>query len=820
MGTRLSSPTLWAIISTLIFNLLIVATAQQTDTINDPLYSSQWHLRNTGQIGGTRGEDIDVQSVWQRYKGEGVFISIVDGDLDFTHEDLMPNISVDHSVDYFPRFSVSDRNRRYYNHATAVAGVAAARDNTSGVRGVAPRATIYSLNLLGSMPTTSGRILISTTAAVSAFTHYRQITAVSNNSWGAADQFHNRDSMIFMAIETGLREGFDGKGLSYVFAAGNKHVVDGIAHGDNANYDAMLSHHGVIVVCATSNRGERSPFSEYGANLWVCAPGSGIRTTERPGNRYGRFSGTSFSAPMVSGVIALMREANSALTWRDVKLILANSARRNDVTDSGWGNGALKYNSFSDRYHFNHQYGFGVVDAQAAVDMASEWVNLPPRESYTETQCGLFSLPSLESSPITSEIPVTSAINFIEHIDFFLTFQNLNVPPFSNPSNQHNLYNIHDLRITLTSPSGTISELAVPATSHLEGRVSGTWRFGTAKHLGEDPSGTWTFQLEDIRNRNSIIGSLGCAIRVYGYKIDLAVAADRVLLESNIEGAELTATLTGAQWNNALQSSHFELKGASSQLSISQVSRISGTEAIVTLAFTGNLTQDTQFQLEAVSGAVSNRSSSLLSDEFQVSANKPTVLKPVTAPQAAVGTNYRFIVTTNTFASLEQPLTFSIGGETVPGLATSGTVISGVPTSSSRYTLTVTATTPDGNSAMTSFVLQVRPRGYPIVVNHIPEQIIVVGRAYTFNLVEHQVFVDSDSENSMLSYTVSGNPDWLQYMTTTGIFSGTPDQRTSSGKITVTITATDSEGNTTKTFLNLRFAMRVRLKVFLEGALQ
>ena len=81
-----------------------------------------------------------------------------------------------------------------------------------------------------------------------------------------------------------------------------------------------------------------------------------------------------------------MRQANPSLTWRDLKLILAASARKNDPTNTGWKDGARKYTSTSatDRYHFNHEYGFGVVDAKAAVDMAKGWTNsLPPLKSST-----------------------------------------------------------------------------------------------------------------------------------------------------------------------------------------------------------------------------------------------------------------------------------------------------------------------------------------------------------------------------------------------------------------------------------------------------
>ena len=76
---------------------------------------------------------------------------------------------------------------------------------------------------------------------------------------------------------------------------------------------------------------------------------------------------------------ALLRQANPDLTWRDLKLILAASARKNDATNPGWEEGAPKYgaDSAEERYHFNHEYGFGMVDAGAALDLARGWTSAP-----------------------------------------------------------------------------------------------------------------------------------------------------------------------------------------------------------------------------------------------------------------------------------------------------------------------------------------------------------------------------------------------------------------------------------------------------------
>ena len=84
-----------------------------------------------------------------------------------------------------------------------------------------------------------------------------------------------------------------------------------------------------------------------------------------------RRPGSSAATPIVSGVVALIREANNTLTWRDVKLILAASARKVDAGNAGWVEGAFKYGSTTDRYNFNHEYGFGMVDAKAVINLPS-----------------------------------------------------------------------------------------------------------------------------------------------------------------------------------------------------------------------------------------------------------------------------------------------------------------------------------------------------------------------------------------------------------------------------------------------------------------
>ena len=334
--------------------------------IEDSLYACQWHLDNLNQT------DINVEPVWEEdIKGEGINVAVVDDGMYYTHVDLKDNVDTSKNHDYS---GSGDIYTPFEHHGTHVAGLIAARDNDIGVRGVAPRATVYGYNLLVN-PTFLNR--------ADSMGRNKEVTAVSNNSWGHTDGPWLSRAMAFWtaAIESGLTSGYGGKGVFYAYAGGNGHE-----EGDNSNLDEYNNHYGVTAVCAVNDHDTRSGFSEMGANLWVCAPSDdrsdlhqGILTTENSDRYYEEFDGTSASTPIVSGVAALMRGANPDLTWRDVKLILAGSARRNDARNTGWQDGARKYasNSDSDRYHFNHEYGFGVVDAKAAVDLAKEWRSLP-----------------------------------------------------------------------------------------------------------------------------------------------------------------------------------------------------------------------------------------------------------------------------------------------------------------------------------------------------------------------------------------------------------------------------------------------------------
>ena len=506
--------------------------------INDSLYSCQWHLRN--QEPG--GEDINVEPVWaEGINGEGINVAVVDDTMDYSHEDLVGNINSSLNHDYA---GMGGAYRPFDHHGTAVAGVIAARDNGIGVRGVASKATVYGYNWLAGDWQQFKDI-----NRADAMSRNRVVTAVSNNSWGPPDGpwLGYANQLWKLAVDSGIREGYDGKGVFYVFAGGNGgrghrenpdgtlvggHVDNIKDRGDDSNLDELANYYAVTAVCAVNDQDTRSSYSEKGANLWVCAPSGdsdqghrGIVTTENSDRYRDDFSGTSAATPIVSGVAALLRQANPDLTWRDLKLILAASARKNDAANPGWAEGARKYGSGSaaDRYHFNHEYGFGVVDARAAVALARGWTNVPTLESVSAASEAAVTIPPPSGSApqtVTTTLALNTGIRFTEFVEINTDFDHMS---------------FRDMEIELVSPSGAVSKLAVPFNTryyHTDElflhptlgeiprrfyvQLDGEFRFGSARHLGEDPNGQWTLRLTD--HFPALGGTLrSWSIKVYGH---------------------------------------------------------------------------------------------------------------------------------------------------------------------------------------------------------------------------------------------------------------------------------------------------------------
>lgn len=496
-------------------------------TPNDPLFPIQWHHRNETQGGGALWIDANVTSVWNRYRGKGITIGIIDDGVQHTHPDLTSNYNA--SLDYDFNGIDSDPtpgNLTTDSHGTACAGVAAATGgNGIGVSGTAPAATLTGYRLIA-LETTDR-------SEADAFAIRNDVVQIKSNSWGAPDDGETVEGpgpLATAALANGTTNGRGGLGTIYVFAGGNGHDF-----GDNSNYDGYANSIHTIAVGAINDRGFQSWFSERGANLHVCAPSTGskssqgIITTDLTGNsgenstttgaddlpdrNYTRnFSGTSAAAPAVAGVCALMLEANPNLGWRDVQEILLRTARMVHHTDPDWAVNAAGL-------HFNHKYGAGMVDANAAVTLAERWTNLGPQALTQVAQTGLsVAIPDNQTTGISRTFTVNDATLRVEQVEVILNI---------------NHARRGDLEISLTSPGGTRSLLA---EQHPDpGDHYANWTFTSVRHWGETAAGTWTLTIRDLAS--STTGTLTAAtLKVHGSRPSTTTAVPTAVVLTKEDG--------------------------------------------------------------------------------------------------------------------------------------------------------------------------------------------------------------------------------------------------------------------------------------------
>ncbi len=469
---------------------------------SDPYFPNQWHLNNT--FSGQADNDANVIPAWNAgYTGAGAQIAIVDDGLQWMHPDLTPNYIAGGSFDfngvnpflYDPDSDPTPIGNE--GHGTAAGGVAAARDNTTCGIGSAYRAGVAGIRLISDAEPDAVEA-----GALSYQNGAGGETGITNdiysNSWGPFDDgatLEGPGPLTFAALANNTANGRGGKGSIYVWAAGN-----GRGDDDNINADGYANSRHVIAVGAIGPDGVASWYSEPGAPMLVTAPSSaagiGITTTDLMGglgyngladaNCTNGFGGTSSATPLVAGVVALMLQANPNLTWRDVQYILLESAAQNDPTDPDWTtNGA--------GHLINHNYGFGRVDAGAAVTLAANWENVGPERTITLPLRAVNQpIPDGNMLGVTDSFVVSTDNLPIEHIEVIF-------------SASHTWRG--DISVTLTSPAGTASQLMVPRPDNSAAGYN-SWRFSSVRHWGENPNGTWSIRVYDpVSSESGTFGS-------------------------------------------------------------------------------------------------------------------------------------------------------------------------------------------------------------------------------------------------------------------------------------------------------------------------
>jgi len=344
---------------------------------DDELFAREWHLENTGMLGEvtdglTQGADARVIAAWKLLDGFGsdqVVVGVIDDGFDLGHPDLA-NKAVSpwdferNSADVHPApdpMSPIDGNW----HGTACAAVAVGNAGGGHIVGAAPNARLMPVRMNESL---------SPDLVAQWFDHMADEGAwIVSCSWGAEAEVYPLPARIAHAITRCATEGRNGKGCVILFAAGNdRRDIDDPPRSQNG----LATHPDVMAISACSSRDEFSSYSNFGKDVWVCAPSSGqgawdITTADVTGtyiDASGRerssgyaagdynphFTGTSSACPLAAGVCALVLSANPELTAAEVRDIVKRTARKIGPA-SDYRNGR------------SVKFGFGCVDAEAAV---------------------------------------------------------------------------------------------------------------------------------------------------------------------------------------------------------------------------------------------------------------------------------------------------------------------------------------------------------------------------------------------------------------------------------------------------------------------
>ena len=519
----------------------------------DPLRSEQWHLKNTGQSTfssstGIVGIDINTAFAFgNSFLGQDIRIAVSDTGVEINHSDLKSNVLEGASKDYtltppYLGFPTPDDA-----HGTAVSGIIAAEAwNNYGVTGVAPLAKIAGFQFLSSAQT-SGILMDQASGDFDIF-NYSYGDSVTRDIPSDLDYLDQLQDMV--------TNGRGGLGSFFVKSAGNEFIfADSFSrptvcapHNSNAPFENESPY--LLVVGAVDARGVKSTYSSAGSNIWVSAPGGeygdsepAILTTDLPtclkgfskatSNPVNPFeynnalnsscdftsamNGTSSAAPIVSGSIALILSANPNLTHREVKHILAMSAKKIDQYNQSFSGSDHPSNfllgcpglSLDDYDYeqgwvpnargitYNNFYGFGMVDTEAAIKMARDFSLDPlnalplPSQIVENKDFNLLSyrsspgaaIPDKDAAGLDDTITINSALSFVETVQIRVSVDHARSG---------------DIGIELTSPSGVKSILLNINNSFLiDGDEDLNITLASQAFYGEVADGAWTIKVID-----------------------------------------------------------------------------------------------------------------------------------------------------------------------------------------------------------------------------------------------------------------------------------------------------------------------------------
>uniref|UniRef100_P29121-8 Isoform 8 of Proprotein convertase subtilisin/kexin type 4 n=1 Tax=Mus musculus TaxID=10090 RepID=P29121-8 len=441
----------------------------------DPWFSKQWYMNKEIQ------QDLNILKAWnQGLTGRGVVISILDDGIEKDHPDLWANYDPlasydfnDYDPDPQPRYTPNDENR----HGTRCAGeVSATANNGFCGAGVAFNARIGGVRMLDGA--------ITDIVEAQSLSLQPQHIHIYSASWGPEDDGRTVDGPGLLtqeAFRRGVTKGRQGLGTLFIWASGN-----GGLHYDNCNCDGYTNSIHTLSVGSTTRQGRVPWYSEACASTFTTTFSSGvvtdpqIVTTDLHHQCTDKHTGTSASAPLAAGMIALALEANPLLTWRDLQHLVVRASRPAQLQAEDWRiNGVGR--------QVSHHYGYGLLDAGLLVDLARVWLPTKPQKKcairvvHTPT-------PILPRMLVPKNVTACSdgsrrrLIRSLEHVQVQLSLS------YSRRG---------DLEIFLTSPMGTRSTLVAIRPLDISGQGYNNWIFMSTHYWDEDPQGLWTLGLEN-----------------------------------------------------------------------------------------------------------------------------------------------------------------------------------------------------------------------------------------------------------------------------------------------------------------------------------
>lgn len=481
-------------------------------TPSDPLFASQWHFALIG----------DIQTIWDEFNGSGIHVGVYDDGVDVAHEDLDDNYDASKEVldaqgNPLPPTPTYAEDA----HGTACAGIIGAEFNGIGGVGVAWGVTLTGVNINFDDTSKYGSI------NAADFTGFLDLVAqgisfdILSNSWGSFPDYWQGQSLLTGDFDAQVNDAYEllaqtgrgGLGTIITKAAGNDYM--------DANGAGLNASRFTISVAATTNTGVTANYSNYGASILVAAPAAAVTTDLTGTDGYSltdytnNFGGTSAATPVVTGVIALMLDANEGLGWRDVQDILAASSTVTGSSIAATGgigreiglwssNGASTWNGGG--YHLHVNYGYGMVNAFNAVRMAEVWSLFGAAETSANevrVQSGVNDFEDTLVPEVTGEFTTTFTITenvAIDHVMLILDMKAIAAA---------------QLNIRLTSADGTTISAAIAKSLDFLTGFEGQWAYGIEGLRGELSAGTWTLSVTDafVGSRTTVRSA---ALEIFG----------------------------------------------------------------------------------------------------------------------------------------------------------------------------------------------------------------------------------------------------------------------------------------------------------------